>query len=142
MSVQDNVLLAAPLRASAATLAKYDRDPALWPNVRVYKTHEVIVAEMRDIARRLKEHPTNQTRRFQLLRNKRKLLFAKKLLVQHDLPPGVAFGLALVRQQFSINELWLPGDPPYDKRKQTAFLMEFSKFIGQICPKKNTDLCL
>jgi len=130
MSATDNVLLAAPVCASAATEAEYDRDPALWPSVRAWKTADTIVAELRAIKATLQKHPTSQARRFQILRNKRRLLFAKKLLVDKALPPNVQFGLVLVRNMFGLADLHMPGDPPYDKRDSVTLLMEFSKFIG------------
>jgi hypothetical protein len=139
-SVLDNPLLGAPLRAASTTMAEYDRDPTLWPNVRQWKTEVQITKEIAEIGKKLKLHPTNQTKRFQILRNKRKLLFAKKILISDNLAPAVKFGLVLARNMFGLKELHMPGDPPYDKRRSVTFLMELSKFLYTCSPNPDYTL--
>lgn len=127
-----NDFLQTPTEASPQMLALYDQDPGLWPSVRKYNTVAKIIAECKALGKTLRDHPTNQTRRFQIMRNKRKLLFAKKILLGKDHPPPVALALSLSRFLFEAAETRLPGDPPYDKRARVAHLMEVSAFFGSM----------
>lgn len=123
-----------PIRASELTEEVYDLEPSLWPSVRQWRTEERIDAEIRRLKQILDTHLTSEARVFVTMRNKRKLLFAKKILVGTGSCLKHNMAMILTRNMFGLIEARLPGDPKYDKRESVTFLMEVSRFLGLILP--------
>ena len=126
----DDVRVYPPMQASPETLALYNEDPSMWPDVRGWKKATQIKAEMRRIDRTLAKHPTCQSEWLQRTRNKRKLLLAKLSLFQCDQPEEMRIGFAPLRRIVRFSEAPMFATLKRAKRHHATFLMELSKFIG------------
>lgn len=137
------LFVAVPVEVTSATQALYDEDPSLWPSVHSFKTVEKIRQGIRSLTKFINAHGKNTGKRIQTARNKRKLLFAKLILVNRNVPPAIDAGFMIARQLFGLVDLRMRGDDPLShKRESVTFLMELSKFIGSIWREHKEDFTI
>jgi hypothetical protein len=119
-----------PIRASPEMEALYDFYPALWQSVRRWRTLTQINGEIQRLTMLIDKHPTSIGKEMAIVRNRRKLLFAKKVLLTRNQSILVDMNLDLPRNVFACLDAKPPPDKTYNPRPSVTYLMELSRFIG------------